>query len=121
MDKKTIQNLFNDIKSKYIEPELKSRRDEGKLESDFKIQWCRIILPKNGRPIIEFNQEIQWLSWCIAAEEISLWQELNLHQIRSIEYVYPPKVDNEIAAMILLVNTVNGYHILMKLIFLQIA
>ncbi len=38
-----------------------------------------------------------------------------MHQIRGIEYVYPPKIDNEIAAMILLVNTLSGYYILMDM------
>jgi hypothetical protein len=42
----------------WIGPELEARSLAGTLPADFQIKRCLIRLPKNAKPIVEFNEEI---------------------------------------------------------------
>ena len=104
MDKEAAQNLFNQVHTLWVEPEIEKRRQEGRLSHDFKISKCLILLPQDQTPIVSFNEEISWTAKAVPAskEEFTPNSDAYLHDIQRIEHVEPPTVDGVRAAFVFL-------------------
>lgn len=113
LSEKGVENLFKQISKLYIEPEIELRKQASILPSNFKISQCLIKLPKGEKPIIEFNNEIQWIVHVEFAPNmtISKGQDIYLHEIKKIWAVSLPEIDSERVAFIYLFFNGIGYQI----------
>jgi len=59
LSEKGALNLFKQINSMWIEPEVLRRKEANVLPENLKLWRCLIKLPKAQPPIIEFNDEIK--------------------------------------------------------------
>src|SRR5438093_11849204 len=103
LGKTGAETFFNQIHDFYIQPELDRRKAEGKLADDFQIRECLIRLPKDGKPIVEFNNEF---GWQIEHPELApgltmeLGQPVYLHEVVNLGKVLPPTVEETRVAFV---------------------
>lgn len=114
LDEKGVQNLFNQVHNLWIEPEISRRKQKANLPENFKIFRCLIRLPKDRPPIVEFNNEIEWVASVKKAPGTSFekGQLIYLHEIQKIEAVSPPEVNGQRVAFIFLYLTGDAYQII---------
>ena len=55
-----IEINFDQIFNNWIKQELDHRKKEGLIDKDFRYSKCLITFPKNSKPIVKFNKEIQF-------------------------------------------------------------
>ncbi len=79
----------------WIGPELEARTCAGTLPADFQIKRCLIRMPKNAKPIVEFNEEVTLRAKVKVPEDRQpkAGDIARLDDIEYIERVYPPEVD----------------------------
>ncbi|MBX9625759.1 MAG: hypothetical protein K2X82_18310 [Gemmataceae bacterium] len=79
----------------WIGPELEARTRAGTLPADFQIERCLILMPKNTKPIIEFNGDVILRAKVKvpADRQPKAGDIARLDDIEYIERVYPPEVD----------------------------
>ena len=98
LDEEGAKNLFEQLNTMWIEPELLRRRQNGTLPDDFQIFRFLIRLPKDHPPIVEFNDEIGWIAKVKAAPRALngiIGKPVFLHDIQEIETVGPPEVEGQ--------------------------
>jgi len=107
------QNLFKQINSMWIEPEVLRRKEAKTLPEDFKLWRCLIKMPKAQSPIIEFNDEIQWKAWLklVPGTTLKSGQAIYLHEVQQIATVSLPEVGGERVAFIYLCWMGHSYQI----------
>ncbi len=111
IDKKGAQNLLDQIKKIWIEPELSRRQHAKSLPENFMIFGCLIKLPKDRPPIIEFNDEIRWIASVKICRPIEKGMEVYIHDVREICAVSPPEVNGQRVAFVHLFWTGHAYQI----------
>ena len=114
LDEKGARNLFDQIQKLWIQPEISRRKQIGSWPADFKIFRCLIRLPKDGPPIVEFNDEIQWVASVKIAPGTAFQkgQPVFLYEVQEITAVSPPEVDGQRVAFVYLFWTGNAYQIM---------
>lgn len=107
-------NLWNQVNTLWIEPELNRRKEAGTLAANFKIRHCLIRLPVEALPIVEFNDEIKWevLAKLPSGREVTKDQAIYIHDIEKIASVKPPEVDGKRVAFIFVYMSGGGFRIL---------
>lgn len=113
LDEKGVKNLFGQIHKLWIAPEISRRKKAGNLPENFKIFRCLVRLPKDGSPIVEFNNEIGWIVSAKTAPRTSFrkGQAVFLQDIQEIVTVEPPEVNGERVAFVCLFWTGQAYQI----------
>lgn len=113
LDENGARNFLNQIFKLWIEPEIARRRVSGKASEDFAVARCLIKLPPDRAPMVEFNNEVEWL----ANAKIPLGtikakgQPIFLHEVQEITGVSPPKVDGRRVAFVYLFQEGAQYSI----------
>ncbi len=104
--------FFQELHKHWIEPELSNRRATGSLPENFMIYRCLIKLPHDNPPIVEFNDEIGWLTKPELAPGISMeeGQVILLHEIRGVKEVLPPEINGKRVAFIYLFWNGRSYN-----------
>jgi hypothetical protein len=107
------QNLFKQINSMWIEPEILRRKEAKTLPENFKLWRCLIKLPKAQLPIIEFNDEIKWKAWLklVPGTTLKSGQAIYLHEVEQITAVSLPEVNGERVAFVYLSWDGHAYQI----------
>jgi hypothetical protein len=115
LDEKGKQTLFQEIHDLWIQPELERRFAETSTPNDFKIWEALIKLPYDCPPIVEFNNEIEWvLTFKVAKDvEVESGQTVYLHEVENIEQAMPPMVDDKRVAFIYLFWAGYSYRIIL--------
>jgi hypothetical protein len=113
LSEKGAQNLFKQINSMWIEPEVLRRKEAKTLPENFKLWQCLIKLPKSQPPIIEFNDEIKWKAWLklVPGTTLTSGQAIYLHEVQQIAAVSLPEVSGEKVAFIYLSWKGHAYEI----------
>ena len=103
-DGRHTRNLLVQAHELWIGPELESRRAAGDLPPDFRLFRCLIRLPQSSPPIVEFNEEISWITKVKLPEPLAVkhGDPIYLENIERIESVEPPKVDGARVAFVYL-------------------
>jgi|WetSurMetagenome_2_1015567.scaffolds.fasta_scaffold02433_10 hypothetical protein len=114
LSKKGAENLFKQINSIWIEPEVLRRKEAKTLLKNFKLWRCLIKLPKAQPSIIEFNNEIEWKAWLklVPGTTLTGGQAIYLHEVQQIAAVSLPEVNGERVAFIYLFWNGNSYEII---------
>ncbi len=95
LDEKGLRNLFDQVHSFWIEPEINRRREADRLADGFKIHRCLIKLPNDKEPIVQFNEEVTWTAKAKTptGNDFTSGAPVFLPQIERIETVERPTVD----------------------------
>jgi hypothetical protein len=99
--------MFNQITNLYIMPEIRKRRDEGKLSNEFRVKQCLIKLPRNREPIVLFNDEVSWRVKVVVSEAVQAGDTPYLHQLTDFDSVVLPEESGERVAFIFLKHRVG--------------
>jgi hypothetical protein len=113
LDAKGLNNLFHQVDTLWIQPEIDRRRKKGNLQNDFKIFRAQILLPQTQAPIVKFNDEIIWVARAkyTGQEAIKAGDPIYLDHIERIEGVQPPEIDGKRVAFLYLYWTGTSYTI----------
>jgi hypothetical protein len=101
------QNFARNLHEQFIQPEIERRQEAGTFPDEFKIRECLIRLPKDGRPLVEFNREFGWLvkpklAPALKLTGMALDRPVYNHEIVAIERVFPPEIDGQRVSFIYL-------------------
>ncbi|GAB4377013.1 MAG: hypothetical protein Kow00121_25330 [Elainellaceae cyanobacterium] len=99
--------MFNQITNLYLMPEIKKRRDEGKLSNEFRVKQCLIKLPQNREPVVLFNDEVSWLLSVVVSEAVQAGDTPYLHQLTEFHSVDLPEENGERVAFIFLKHRID--------------
>jgi hypothetical protein len=110
-DEEASRNFYDQIRTLWIEPEIRRRRDAGGIPDDFLIYRCLVKLPRDSKPVVEFNDEIQWQATLKfpQSRDIKQGEAIHLHEVERIVSVAPPEVDGKRVAFVYLYTTGTGY------------
>jgi len=113
MDQEAVQNFFNQIQNIWIKPELERRNESGKPFNS-QIICCRILLPKDQPPIVEFNHEILWTGHVKLGHDVKKLkgESVYIHDIQELNNIESPKCNDKKVAFIYYALTNKGYKIL---------
>lgn len=100
--------MFNQVTNLYVMPEIRKRRDEGKLSDEFRVKQCLVKLPSNQEPVVLFNDEIDWMVWVLTSEAVEADAPAYLHQLAGFHSVVLPEENGERVAFIFLKHRING-------------
>jgi hypothetical protein len=93
IDEATGQAIVRQMHQHWIGPELEARARAGTLPADFQIRRCLIRLPRNAKPIVEFNEEVTLRARVkVPADcEPKAGDIARLDDVEYVERVYPPE------------------------------
>ncbi len=113
LDEEGARNLFKQVDSLWIQPEIEGRRAAKRLPENFRIRQCLIRLPLHSPPIVEFNAEISWVVRAKVAppESINVGDPVYIENIQEITAVQPPEFDGTRVAFLYLYWNGTSYHI----------
>jgi hypothetical protein len=96
INEELTKNFLAQVTEFWVNPEIKKREALGQLPQDFAIHRLMILLPKNGSPIVQFNDEISFTAKGVHGDgtPISPGEIVEPYNIGRIESVYAPEVDN---------------------------
>lgn len=102
LDKEGTENLWRQVDTKYVQPEIEKRRLAGTLPADFQIRQFRILMPKGKNVIVEFNDECGWRAKAKRGDGQDFVPNapVYIHELDRIESVEAPEVDGEKVAFI---------------------
>lgn len=102
LDEQGTKNFFDQATKLWVQPELERRRQAGTISPDFRVSRCLIRLPTDKPPIVEFNEEVHWLTEVERADSVPLeaGDAIYVHQVRRISAVAPPEVDGKRVAFV---------------------
>jgi hypothetical protein len=114
LDEQAVNNMFDQIDKFWVLPEINKRKQNNKLPEDFKIYQCLIKLPKDTIPIVEFNDEIKWVAKVKFDSELPIKKgdPIYLHNIKKIEAVESPEINNIRVAFVYFYFTGQSYNII---------
>lgn len=95
IDESLGRAIVQQMHQHWIGPELEARTRAGILPVDFQIKRCLVRLPKNAKPIVEFNEEVTLRARVKVPEDRqpTAGDIARLDDIEYVERVYPPEVD----------------------------
>lgn len=95
IDEALGQAIVQQMYQHWIGPELEARTRAGTLPPDFQIKRCLIRLPKDAKPIVEFNEEVRLCAKVKVPNDCDpkAGDFARLDDIEYVERVYPPEVD----------------------------
>lgn len=95
IDEEASKAIVRQMHQHWIGPELDARAKAGSLPQDFRITRSLIRLPKNGKPIVEFNEEVSLSARVKVPDdcEPTAGDTACLDNIEYVDRVYPPEVD----------------------------
>lgn len=105
LDQAGAQNFFSHLHELWIQPEIDRRKTEDRFPDGFQIRECLIRLPKDGSPIVEFNDEFGWKTESpelAPGIQMEIGKPIYLHNLIRIGKVLPPMVNNERVAFVYL-------------------
>ncbi len=110
-------NLFNQIMTNWIEPEIKKRKVSKTLTANFIFNKCLILFPPKKSPIVKFNQECQLLVLMSKHNIDTLVknQPVYIHQVKEIIDVMPPTINDVQVPFIFLIKTDEFWHMFFDL------
>ncbi len=113
LDEEGARNLFRQVHSLWIQPEIEGRRAAKKLPEGFRIRQCLIRLPLASPPIVEFNSEICWVVHAKVAnpDSFNAGDPVYIENIQEITAVQPPELDGTRVAFIYLFWNGTSYQI----------
>lgn len=106
-------NLWDQIQTTWVIPELERRRREGRLPHEFRIRRCLIKMPVDQLPIVEFNEEIHWLAMVRkpVGTAFAKGDPIFISQVETVETVHRPKVDGKPVAFIYIYSTGTSWKV----------
>lgn len=91
MDNKQIySNLFNQVMSLWVKPEIEKRRKENRLPDSFKLKAVQVIFSIGSTPIVRLNDEVKVLIKAKAKRKIikgELVYENDIKEIKELQLV----------------------------------
>ena len=96
LDEEGRERAWSQFYKLFIEPELEKRSTIAWSD----IHKVLIKIPKDKEPIVEFNNEVQFLYELDDPVARNAGDTLGYHEIREIKEIFPPKVDNRSVAFI---------------------
>jgi hypothetical protein len=106
----TVSIPFDNIHQIWIEPELIKRETQNTLPKDFKIFQCLVLLPTDGPPIVNFNEEIKWvIKVKNNGYNLKVGDPVYPHHIYENFSVEPPQIEGKKVAFIFLFWNGTGY------------
>jgi len=109
LDDSGSQNLFNQIKKLWIEPEFDKRLKDGSIDKNFTVNRCMVKFPKEGSVVVNFNDEVRWMAIIRKDHDASFnkGDPIHIHQVNEILDVKPPTIDNKRVGFVFL-HIVDG-------------
>jgi hypothetical protein len=106
-------NLWDQIQTIWVMPEIERRQREGKLPTEFRIRRCLIKMPVGQPPIVEFNEEIHWLALVRKPVGIAFAKDdpIFISQIEQVETVNRPEVNGKPVAFIYIYSTGTSWKV----------
>ena len=82
LDGEGAKNLFNSVMNLWILPEIKKRKEEGKIDGNFVLNSAQVILnPKLNSPEVRLNKEVKAIILGVAKRAIKVNEEAPLEDM----------------------------------------
>ncbi len=111
MSHRPADTFFRQLHELWIAPELERGRQLGNLSPEFRIFRALIRLPKDQAAIVDFNDDIGWMSLMDVPDKGQLkpGDVIYWDQVRRVTTVEPPTVNGQRVAFVYLFKATKGY------------
>lgn len=112
LDEEAGKNFFGEIMKRWIDPELKTRAEEGHPQQE-DIYQCLILLPNGQKPTVQFNKEAGFPVMARKAPGTSFqpMQVVLVTELAEVLWALHPKLNEKDVAFVYMKYMDNAWHI----------